>query len=205
MFDLARFLFQHREFAMLEDLLNLMIVTAPNEPRVVVALVKFKANQGRHEAAIATGLAWMNRHGPLAGLLVILSRCNFAQDNPGHAARYATWALLTGPDNPKAYEQLAALRDQASDKRPVVQLLGWLVPWFTMNDTQAVVLLHKCFQVGADCFEDQSLRVRRSRADILWVPYYRALVGACWNTAAVDQDDLRTLAQEPEPTFRPRR
>lgn len=199
MLDLARLLVRNQEPGLLEDVLRMALAAAPSDPRIVVLLTKLLAGKGHHAEALAVGRAWVDRHGPVPDLLELLTRIGVSRGDAGADAA-AVRTILVAPDRREAYQQLAALRDLAPDKRPVLQLLHWLSCWHAADDPQAVVLLHKAFQLGRAVFDGYAARLVASRPDLLWARYLRSLVGLGSGGAVGHAPE--PLTGEPDPAFR---
>lgn len=201
MLDLARLLVRNQEPALLEDVLRMALAAAPSDPRIVVLLTKLLAGQGRHDDALAIGEAWIVRHGPVPDLLEVLTRARVSRGDAGADAS-AVRTIVFAPGRREAYQQLAALRDLAPDKRPVLRLLHWLSCWHAADDPQVAVLLHKACQLGRSVFDDHAARLIASRPDLLWAQYLRSLVCLCADGSGPQHREPEVLAGEPDPAFR---
>lgn len=201
MLDLARFLVRNGETVLLVDVLRMVLAVAPGDGRVAMLLSKTLAGQGRLDEAIAAGDAWIRRHGLAAELLEVLTRARVSRGD-ADADVTAVRTILTAPGRREGYQQLAGLRDRLPDKRPVVQLLHWASAWHGTDDPQAAVLLHNAFQVGRAAFDDHAGRLIRSRSDLLWARYLRAVIACCVDGLTPEPGDLAALAGEPAPAFR---
>lgn len=201
MLGLARFLFANGHLPLVEEVLWMALAAAPSDHRVVLLLVKMLADQGRHDHAIATGDDWIAKHGLSSELLEILTRCHVARGGAGVAAS-ARRTVLAAPDRCEAYQQLAAAPEPHGDGRSGLQALHWLTPWFVKDDPRASVLLHKAHGAGRGVFERHAARLAASRPDLLWTPYYRAMIALIVDGQSSGLDDRRALAAERAPAFR---
>lgn len=201
MLDLAKLLVGNQEPALLEDVLRMALAAAPSDPRIVVLLTKLIAGQERHLDALAIGEAWIVRHGPVPDLLELLTRIRVSCGDAG-AEDSAVRSILFAPQRREAYQQLAALRDIAPDKRPVLRLLHWLSCWHAADDPQVAVLLHKAFQLGHEVFDRHAARLIASRPDLQWARYFRALIDLCADGARQGRHPPEALADESDPPFR---
>ncbi|EDP64703.1 hypothetical protein BAL199_04564 [alpha proteobacterium BAL199] len=201
MLSLARFLFANGHLPLVEEVLRMALAVASADHRVVLLLVKLLADQGRYDQAITTGDGWIIRHGLSSELLEILTRCHVARGDAGIVTA-AVRTMVAAPDRCEAYQQLAAAPEQRAGGQSGLRALHWLTPWFVTDDPRASVVLHKAYGVGPTAFERHAARLAASRPDLLWAPYYRAMIVQCVDNRPPGSDDRQALAGECAPRFR---